>query len=428
MKKSIIFVVLLSVVFLVTGVFAQYGDYFKMYPDYPDTLYLLPGEPCDLQFGLRPFDGWKANSKIVILRAEWKHTMLLQKMGEISSRWQTQEIGGTPYKLYGGTIFLNQQPGNHVYSWIADSENGIDFLWLMHFGFTNNMSVNESVSHWLSLETFTQDTNTHYDNTSQVFKTIDGVRGDVDRNGVINIFDLSVMATFSLSDRVSYRYNKNGINIGLGSILFGHPCLYDAYLLNLYIKDSTNPLLERWGIGRLMSSRKSAPMSVGFDSSSFGNMVYISSEGNLAQVTAYMPNGQVIVKTKMADNGNFIFEFSEKPLKFKVESVNLAGITTTDVENYKTIKTQPSNFQLYQNYPNPFNPTTTISFDLSQTDHVSLKIFDIIGQEVANLVNSERSAGTHQIQWDASDLPSGIYFYQIQAGNFSKIKKMNLIK
>ncbi|MBU4360599.1 T9SS type A sorting domain-containing protein, partial [Patescibacteria group bacterium] len=411
MKKSIIFFLFLVFLASNTGVFAQYGDEFEMYPNYPDTLYLLPGESCDLQFGLKPSgDIWVAKSKIIALRAEWQHNMFLQKMDNISIYWQTQDLKeGTPYKLYGGTVFLNQNPGHHVYSWLADSTKGIDFLWLMCFSFDNNMPISESVSHWLHVHTVTQDTNSHYDIATNVFKSIDGIRGDVDRNGVADRLDVSIMATFSLSDKANYRYNKYGINLGLGAILFGDPCLFDAYLLNLFINDPNNPLLDKWMIGQPMSSRTSHPMMASFDSSSFGNMIYVASEGNLVQVTAYMPNGEIVVETKMSDSGNFIFEFLDKPLKFKIESVNLEGVSTTDVENYNDgdVKSQPNSFQLHQNYPNPFNPTTTISFDLPKADKVSLKILNLRGQVVANLVNSGLSAGSHQVQWNASDLPSG---------------------
>ena len=85
-------------------------------------------------------------------------------------------------------------------------------------------------------------------------------------------------------------------------------------------------------------------------------------------------------------------------------------------------------FSLEQNYPNPFNPSTTISYTLAENTDVSLKIFDVMGQEVAKLVNEKQSAGTHNVQFDASELSSGIYFYKLIAGDFISVKKMSLIK
>ncbi len=98
------------------------------------------------------------------------------------------------------------------------------------------------------------------------------------------------------------------------------------------------------------------------------------------------------------------------------------------VTDVKTNEITPENFTLKQNYPNPFNPSTTIEFTLPQSNFVSLKIYTILGEEVAQLINSEIGAGTHQVQFDASNLTSGIYFYRISAGQFVSVKKMILLK
>jgi hypothetical protein len=83
---------------------------------------------------------------------------------------------------------------------------------------------------------------------------------------------------------------------------------------------------------------------------------------------------------------------------------------------------------LNQNYPNPFNPTTNISFTIPFRSYVTLKVFDICGKEVSTLASGLLPAGNHSFQWDASFLPSGIYFYRIQAGNFVQTKKLCLLK
>jgi hypothetical protein len=88
----------------------------------------------------------------------------------------------------------------------------------------------------------------------------------------------------------------------------------------------------------------------------------------------------------------------------------------------------PKKYSLSQNYPNPFNPTTKISFDLPKQGFVSLKIYDVLGKEVAKLVNEHRNAGNHIIDFNASYLSSGVYYYRIEAGNFVETKKMLLIK
>ena len=85
-------------------------------------------------------------------------------------------------------------------------------------------------------------------------------------------------------------------------------------------------------------------------------------------------------------------------------------------------------FELEQNYPNPFNPSTRISYSVPTSTFVSLKVFDIIGNEVATLVNKEQPAGYYQVDFDASKLTGGVYFYQLTADNFVDTRKMMLIK
>jgi hypothetical protein len=88
----------------------------------------------------------------------------------------------------------------------------------------------------------------------------------------------------------------------------------------------------------------------------------------------------------------------------------------------------PSAYALEQNYPNPFNPSTKIRFSLPKANHVTLKVYDMLGQEVATLVDNFKNAGTYEVNFDAKNLPTGTYFYSISAGSFNSIQKMLLIK
>jgi len=88
----------------------------------------------------------------------------------------------------------------------------------------------------------------------------------------------------------------------------------------------------------------------------------------------------------------------------------------------------PDKFSLYQNYPNPFNPSTKISFDLQKAELVSLKIFDISGKEVADLINEKISAGKYEFQFNAPSLASGVYFYKLNSASFTRTMRMVLIK
>jgi hypothetical protein len=99
----------------------------------------------------------------------------------------------------------------------------------------------------------------------------------------------------------------------------------------------------------------------------------------------------------------------------------------TDVAEYHADQI-PTHYLLEQNYPNPFNPTTAIKFNLPEKTNVSLVIYDQLGEKVTTLINGALSAGYHQVEWDASNMTSGIYFYEIKTNNFSAVKKLILMK
>jgi hypothetical protein len=88
----------------------------------------------------------------------------------------------------------------------------------------------------------------------------------------------------------------------------------------------------------------------------------------------------------------------------------------------------PASFQLSQNYPNPFNGTTELGFGISDWGFVTLKVYDILGREVATLVNEVKQPGTYTVQFDGSGLASGVYFYRLQASHFVQTRKALLIR
>ncbi len=98
---------------------------------------------------------------------------------------------------------------------------------------------------------------------------------------------------------------------------------------------------------------------------------------------------------------------------------------TTDIEDEASA---PGEFVLHQNFPNPFNPATTISWEIPSSNFVTLKIYDLLGKEIAALVNEEQRAGKHQINFNAKELSSGTYFYKLTAGDYSKTAKLLLLK
>jgi hypothetical protein len=108
-----------------------------------------------------------------------------------------------------------------------------------------------------------------------------------------------------------------------------------------------------------------------------------------------------------------------------------AKITTWDWEGVTSVPEQrqrPDDFCLFQNYPNPFNPATTIEFALPKSAFVTLKVYNLLGEEVTTLIAEQRAAGIHKLNWDASGLASGVYLYRLEAGEFVQCKKLILIR
>ena len=120
--------------------------------------------------------------------------------------------------------------------------------------------------------------------------------------------------------------------------------------------------------------------------------------------------------------------FSDKNLSSGTYNYRLKQIDNNGTYKYinldESFTVQPVEFNLSQNYPNPFNPATMIKYSLPEASRVSLKVYNVIGKEVETLVNDEKPAGTYEVNFDAAQLPSGIYFYQLKTGNFVETKKM----
>ena len=164
------------------------------------------------------------------------------------------------------------------------------------------------------------------------------------------------------------------------------------------------------------------------------------------QLFAYVDSGQTITDAD-PNTGNFTFhvvkKFSNYGLGFQNLSQNysyvwiprvqpgdknvIMNITTTSVGGNLSDEL-PHDFSLSQNYPNPFNPTTVIDYQIATRSLVSLRVYDLLGREIATLVNEEKSPGMYKASWDANTVSSGVYFYRITAGTYSVTKKLVLMK
>jgi hypothetical protein len=157
-------------------------------------------------------------------------------------------------------------------------------------------------------------------------------------------------------------------------------------------------------------------------------------QSNSVRLTDQFVNAGIVTLNPDMNNGGaiVIFSYAGSPsgtgenLYAKYIGANglLGGVTSIEDENTN----QPNEFYLSQNYPNPFNPSTKISWQSQVSGHQTLKVYDMLGKEVATLVNEFKPAGTYEVDFDASSLSSGVYFYTLQAGTYTQSKKMILMK
>ncbi len=143
---------------------------------------------------------------------------------------------------------------------------------------------------------------------------------------------------------------------------------------------------------------------------------------------SYWDDGKSVQQT--SDGGYIIGGFKDDfgpagAPDFYLIKTDASGLTDVQIEHNPQIL---ESFSLEQNYPNPFNPKTTIKYQIPELSFVTLKVYDVLGREIVNLVNEEKPIGNYEVEFNATSLPSGIYFYRLQAGSFVESKKMILIK
>jgi len=239
-------------------------------------------------------------------------------------------------------------------------------------------------------------------------------------------------------------YNENALFTDYSYDNLGVPKNWDNPFL--YLPPPLNPAGEDfidYGLGAIVG-----------DEDEMGK-VKVPTLRNIALTAPYMHNGEFETLTEVVDFYNTRdvpgagWDPPEVPENVNTDELGDLGLTSDEVaaivafmetltDGYEVaaggsetvLAANPSvtDFALFDNYPNPFNPTTTISYALPEASHVNLTIYNVNGQAVTTLVDGYRSASIHQVTFDASHLSSGLYFYKIEAGNYSDVKKMVLVK
>ncbi|GMU96052.1 reprolysin-like metallopeptidase [Ignavibacterium album] len=150
----------------------------------------------------------------------------------------------------------------------------------------------------------------------------------------------------------------------------------------------------------------------GIDSENFSEIGFVGGKGTTTEPTVYS------YLDNSAKQGTYYYRLKQTDYDGTFKYLDMVNVSVN----------LPTKFALGQNYPNPFNPSTVISWQSPVSSYQTLKIYDILGNEVATLVDEYREAGSYYVEFDASDLPSGIYYYKLTAGSFSDVKKMMVVK
>lgn len=242
--------------------------------------------------------------------------------------------------------------------------------------------------------------------------------------------DADYQNTGSNSYNNGYNYRNDGVDIekclnpfsngyNVGWINTGEWLKYTVNIANSGVYNIAVNVSAQSSGGKVLLS---------LDGTNLGNIMDVPATGgwqnwqDISINNVWLPQGVHTLQIRFFFGG---FNFSY--INFDLVAVDV------EAENTNT----PTEFSLGQNYPNPFNPSTVITYQLPVSSHIILKVYDILGREVAELVNEEKSAGTYSVEFNANDISSvqngierssGIYFYRLQAGNFVKTKKMILMR
>ncbi|MBK9099698.1 MAG: T9SS type A sorting domain-containing protein [bacterium] len=177
-------------------------------------------------------------------------------------------------------------------------------------------------------------------------------------------------------------------------------------LLNWITSTETNnrgfEILRSCLAGRQVAQNDNEWQSIGF----------VSGSGTTTEIKVYSFTDQNVSSGKV---------------QYRLQQIDFDG--SSNYSNSIEVEvTAADDFVLFQNYPNPFNPVTVISYQLPVSSFVTLKIYDVLGKEVVTLVNEEQSAGRFEMEFNANNLPSGVYLYELKAGSYVEVKNMILLK
>ena len=298
----------------------------------------------------------------------------------------------------------------------------------------NLYTLNTELNKLYSLET---DELPFHPTTSQIYGNLLAVNSP----SSIYLYDISNPSNISYLNKINLK-NKNTINPFFLSVVLKDNYIYCLEEYSYYsgegVKTYTEYELLIYDITDRLNVNEIYSLRIGLNLNKlieYDNKLFL--EYNNYNIAVY----DLTLKNHPQKIGDLTFNLNDGINNLKIDSnyitisEGLDGTLGLDVFKYsyitdlKSYKSKnPSIFRLFQNYPNPFNPSTKIKYSIPKAENVTLKIYDILGRQIKTLVNEEKPAGKYSVEFNGSSLPSGVYFYQIKAGNYIKTKKMLLLK
>lgn len=395
-------------------------------PDY-DTLYVLPNEFFYEQFSLSDL-----NRQFSIIGVDYSLMAYDFPLTDDNSRFYPdlpiplgqddsgEYAGGVYYSKTNNYSGLLENPIEASFQWMANSSaSALDYLWLGSYsGTTKEMPVGSQATVYLNTNSALTNRSNSYGNFVRTIIVIDRIRGDVNDDGIVDEQDLKILndvvsnGTYNPCLSRKNMYTKEGLNYGAGIILFSTPDFVSNCLLNIWLHDQNDPLVQGLGIGELMSetalrtkscSIKSIPNTF---SVSKDELAIYAPEANLYNVTANLKGGKLFQATgKMGEK--IILPSDAKNLK--VETVKLLG-------NLTTLSPSLSSETAVSVYPNPF----TEYVNIKGLDGETIRVVNISGQTIYSTISSNET----ELRIDANSWPKGMYLVNLisKSGNTKNFK------
>ncbi len=321
--------------------------------------------------------------------------------------------------------------------------------------YSNNSNYIESIAQYKSLINNFPSSIYLYNSVSEMFKSYEMLDTSNSQSYKNNLYG-DCKTYFENKIQNEYSNDQQFIDIAYNYTLICQARMNDLTgaaggyeMISLYHPDPTTRLMASWDYGEIQSILNG--LGGGLSSNESESTAKI-----VEKINAYLDKNPTAKKVKESfdktmfknSSGNDKYNIASNELSIKA-TLNISQMRRMSKDERRneimkdwelilgkpgqtgsvTGNEMPLKFALYQNYPNPFNPVTTIKFDLPKDANVKIRIFDLLGREVANLVNNElKKAGSYQIEWNAGNFASGVYFYRIEAGDYVQSKKMVLVK